>query len=106
RGGSQTVRGRAPAPVRRYRPRGALTNLIHVLLRHPEMRRLGNAGVDVLEDDLLATGAALDDTPRENIGSIVGLGCLLGQVILDGLVAAKRMNVVVRPPNHLHGKFF
>ena len=35
------------------------------------MRRLGNTGVDVFEDDLLDSVAALNDTPRKNIRSIV-----------------------------------
>ena len=29
-------------------------SLIYILLRHAEMRRFGNARVDVFEDDLLA----------------------------------------------------
>ena len=35
------------------------------------MRRLGNTGVDVFEDDLLHSVTALNDTPRKNIRSIV-----------------------------------
>ena len=79
-------------------------SLLYILLRHAEMRRVGNAGVDVFEDDLLAA-VAVNDTPRKNIRSIVGLWCLFIQV-LDGLVAGKQKNVVVRPPDGLHGKFF
>jgi len=43
-------------------------SLIYILLRHAEMRRFGNARVDVFEDDLLAA-VAVNDTPERIYGA-------------------------------------
>ena len=50
------------------------------------MRRLGNTGVDVFEDDLLDSVAALNDTPRKNIRSIVVSAAELKQATVDAFV--------------------
>src|SRR5207247_3356186 len=59
----------------------------------------------VYYNDLIAA-IAVNYSHRKIIRSIFGLWCLFIQVVLDGLVAGKQKNVVVRPPDGLHGKFF
>ena len=55
------------------------------------MRRLGNTGVDVFEDDLLDFVAALNDTPRKNIRSIVVSAAELKQATVDAFVRYVRL---------------
>ncbi len=55
------------------------------------MRRLGNTGVDVFEDDLLQSVTALNDTPRKNIRSIVVSAAELKQATVDAFVRYVRL---------------